>query len=125
MTTSMMLKNPAVFKAAVAGGPVIDWKFYEVMYTERYMDTPENNPEGFKNTSLLNYVTNLKGKLLIIQGLLDDTVLPQHSATFVNECVAKGVLVDYFPYPNHAHNVRGKDRIHLYKKIEDYFKRNL
>ena len=125
MTTSMMLKNPTVFKAAVAGGPVIDWKFYEIMYTERYMDNPETNADGFKNTSLLNYVTNLKGKLLIIHGLLDDTVVPQHTAAFINECIAKGVLVDYFPYPNHPHNVRGKDRVHLYKKIEDYFKRNL
>lgn len=125
MTTSMMLKTPDVFKAGVAGGPVIDWKFYEIMYTERYMDTPESNPEGYKNASLLNYVTNLKGKLLIIHGLQDDTVVPQHSAAFINECIAKGVLLDYFPYPNHPHNVRGKDRVHLYKKVEDYFKRNL
>lgn len=125
MTTSMMLKKPDVFKAGVAGGPVIDWKFYEIMYTERYMDTPESNPEGYKNASLLNSVTNLKGKLLIIHGLQDDTVVPQHTAAFINECIAKGVLVDYFPYPNHPHNVRGKDRVHLYKKVEDYFKRNL
>ncbi|MEY4903097.1 MAG: hypothetical protein RLZZ292_912 [Bacteroidota bacterium] len=125
MTTSMMMRTPGTFKAGVAGGPVIDWKFYEIMYTERYMDTPEANPEGYKKASLLNYVENLNGKLLIVQGLEDDTVLPQHSATLVNECIAKGVLLDYFPYPNHPHNVRGKDRVHLYKKVEDYFKRNL
>ena len=125
MTTSMMLKKPDVFKAAVAGGPVMDWNMYEIMYTERYMDTPEQNPKGYENANLLNYVENLKGRLLIIHGLEDDTVLPQHSAAFVNKCIEKGVLVDYFPYPNHPHNVRGKDRIHLYKKIEDYFKRNL
>lgn len=125
MTTSLMLKQPGTFKAAVAGGPVIDWKFYEIMYTERYMDTPETNPEGYKTASLLNYVTNLQGKLLLIHGLQDETVVPQHTAAFINECIAKGVLVDYFPYPNHEHNVRGKDRVHLYKKVEDYFKRNL
>ncbi len=125
MTTSMMLKKPGTFKAAVAGGPVIDWKKYEIMYTERYMDSPEQNSVGYENANLLNSVENLKGRLMIIHGLEDDTVLPEHSADFVNKCIEKGVLIDYFPYPNHPHNVRGKDRIHLYKKIEDYFNRNL
>jgi len=82
-------------------------------------------PMVIKKASLLNRVNDLKGKLLIIEGLEDGTVVPQHSYAFINECIAKGALVDFFPYPNHEHNVRGKDRIHLYKKIEDYFKRNL
>ena len=121
LTTYITLKNPNLFKASVAGGPVTDWKMYEIMYTERYMDTPEKNPEGYKNADLKNLIPNLKSKLLLIHGQQDDVVLPQHTFSLVNECIAKGVLVDYFPYPNHAHNVRGKDRIHLYKKIEDYF----
>lgn len=125
MTTSLMLRKPGTFQAAVAGGPVIDWKFYEIMYTERYMDSPEQNPDGYKTASLLNYVPNLKGRLMVIHGLQDDVVVPQNTAAFVNECIAKGVLIDYFPYPNHPHNVRGRDRIHLYKKVEDYFKQNL
>jgi dipeptidyl-peptidase-4 len=125
MTTSMMTRKPGTFKAGVAGGPVIDWKYYEVMYTERYMDTPEQNSEGYRNASLLSRVSNLQGKLLVIEGLEDGTVVPQHCYSFVNECISKGVLLDFFPYPNHEHNVRGKDRIHLYKKVEDYFKRNL
>lgn len=127
MTTSMMSRKPAVgtFKAAVAGGPVIDWKYYEIMYTERYMDTPQSNPEGYKQASLLNYVTDLKGKLIIIEGLEDGTVVPQHCYAYINECIAKGVLIDFFPYPNHEHNVRGRDRIHMYKKIAQYFDANL
>lgn len=125
MTTSIMTRKPNEFKVAVAGGPVIDWKYYEIMYTERYMDTPETNPEGYKIASLLPRVSDLKGKLLIIEGLEDGTVVPQHAYSFINECIAKGVLIDFFPYPNHEHNVRGKDRVHLYKKVEDYFKRNL
>lgn len=125
MTTSLMLRHPNTFKVGVAGGPVIDWKFYEIMYTERYMDTPEQNPDGYKTASLLNYVDKLNGKLLIIHGLQDDTVVPQHTAAFVNETVAKGVLIDYLPYPNHPHNVRGKDRVHLYKKVADYIMSNL
>ncbi|MFN0201195.1 MAG: DPP IV N-terminal domain-containing protein [Bacteroidia bacterium] len=125
MTTSLMLKQPNTFQVGVAGGPVIDWKYYEIMYTERYMDTPAQNPDGYKAACLINYVDKLTGKLLIIHGLQDDTVVPQHTSAFVNECIAKGILIDYFPYPNHPHNVRGKDRIHLYKKVADYIQGNL
>lgn len=125
MSSSLMMKKPGTFQVGIAGGPVIDWRLYEIMYTERYMDSPQQNVEGYKKTSLLNYIPNLKGKLLIIHGLMDDTVVPQHTDLFIQECIKQGVLVDYFPYPQHPHNVRGKDRIHLYKKVEDYVKRNL
>jgi dipeptidyl-peptidase-4 len=121
MTISMLLKHSDVFKVAVAGGPVIDWKYYEVMYGERYMDTPEENPDGYDNANLLNYVKNLKGKLLIIHGAIDNTVVWQHSLTFVKKCVDEGKQLDYFVYPEHEHNVRGKDRVHLLHKIENYF----
>lgn len=125
MTISLKLKNPGVFKIASAGGPVIDWKWYEVMYGERYMGTPENNPEGYKNASLLNYIDNLQGKLLIFQGYQDNTVVPQHSIEFIRNSVKKGKLVEYFLYPDHEHNVRGKDRINLYQRIYQYYKENL
>ncbi len=121
MTISMMLKHPGVFKAAVAGGPVIDWKYYEVMYGERYMDTPESNPEGYKNSALTNYADKLDGRLLIIQGYQDATVVPQNCLSFLEASVKAGKLVDFFMYPNHEHNVRGKDRQHLYKVIDQYF----
>ncbi len=121
MTISMLLKNPGMFKAAVAGGPVIDWKYYEIMYGERYMDTPEENPLGYDNANLLNFVKTLKGKLLIIHGTIDNTVVWQHSLLFLQKCIDLGKQVDYFVYPEHEHNVRGKDRLHLYKKIETYF----
>ncbi len=120
MTTSLMLKHPGAFKVGVAGGPVIDWKYYEVMYTERYMDTPQTNPEGYKNTSLLDKVGNLKGNLLVIHGAVDDVVVWQHSLDFVKKCVDEGVQLDYFMYPEHPHNVRGKDRVHLMQKVLDY-----
>ncbi len=125
MTISMKLKNPGVFKVATAGGPVIDWKWYEIMYGERYMDTPEQNPEGYKNASLLNYVDKLEGKLLIIQGGVDNTVVPQHSSSFIKKCIDLGKQVDYFNYPTHEHNVGGIDRTHLYRKIYEYYQQNL
>jgi dipeptidyl-peptidase 4 len=125
MTLSMFLRHPGVFKTAVAGGPVIDWKFYEVMYGERYMDTPESNPDGYKTASVLNYVKDLKGKVLIIQGYQDETVVPQNSLSFLKKCVDEGIQVDYFVYPGHEHNVRGKDRVHLNRMITDYFNEHL
>lgn len=125
LTTSLLLHHPNVFKAGVAGGPVIDWGLYEIMYTERYMDTPQENPDGYKKTNLLNYVKNLKGNLLQIHGTEDDVVLWQHSQAFVEACVEAGVQLDYFIYPGHAHNVLGKDRVHLMEKITRYFEQHL
>jgi len=120
MTTSLMLKQPGTFKCGVAGGPVIDWKWYEVMYGERYMDTPEQNKKGYDETSLLDKVSNLEGDLLMVHGTVDDVVVMQHNLAFVKACVDEGVQVDFFPYPNHKHNVRGKDRVHLMTKVLDY-----
>lgn len=121
MTTSLMLKHPEIFKVGVAGGPVIDWSLYEVMYTERYMDTPQENPQGYANANLLDKVQNLKGKLLMIHGTDDDVVVWQHSINFLKAAVDKGVQLDYYVYPEHQHNVVGKDRVHLMQKITDYF----
>lgn len=121
MTISLMTNHPDVFKTGVAGGPVIDWKYYEVMYGERYMDRPEENPAGYASTSLLPKAKNLKGKLLIIHGAMDSTVVMQHSQLFLLECIKKQVPVDYFIYPLAEHNVFGLDRMHLMSKITAYF----
>jgi dipeptidyl-peptidase 4 len=121
MTTSLMTSQPDVFKVGVAGGPVIDWKYYEVMYGERYMDTPGENAEGYTKTSLLDKAQNLKGRLLIIHGAQDPVVVQQHSMNFIEACIKANKPVDYFLYPNHEHNVGGRDRIHMYTKIADYF----
>ncbi len=121
MSISLKTNYPEIFKVAVAGGPVIDWKWYEIMYGERYMDTPQENPEGYAKVSLMNKAKDLKGKLLICQGAIDKTVLWQHSLNFVRECIKNNVQVDYFPYPRAEHNVRGRDRIHLMQKVANYF----
>jgi|YNPMSStandDraft_1061717.scaffolds.fasta_scaffold00165_26 dipeptidyl-peptidase-4 len=125
MTLTLMTRYPEVFKVGVAGGPVTDWKYYEIMYGERYMDTPQENPEGYEKTSLLNSTKNLKGKVLIIHGYMDDVVVLQHSLAFIENCIKNGILLDFFIYPNHTHNVRGKDRIHLMKKVSEYFLLNI
>ena len=121
MTISLITNYPEIFKVGVAGGPVIDWKWYEVMYGERYMDNPETNPEGYAKTSLINKAKDLKGKLLICQGAIDPVVVWEHSLSFIRECIKNNVQVDYFPYPCAEHNVMGKDRVHLHDKISMYF----
>lgn len=124
MTGTMMMKSPEVFKVGVAGGPVTDWKFYEAMYGERYMDTPEENKEGYEKTSLLNQAKNLKGDLLLIHGTSDPVVVMQHNLALVKKFIDLGIQVDFFPYPMHEHNVRGKDRVHLMTKVLDYIIEN-
>ncbi len=121
MTISMLTRQPGVFKAGVAGGPVIDWRYYEVMYGERYMDTPQGNKKGFDTANLLNYVQNLNAHLLIIHGAVDPTVVWQNSLLYLRKAIDLGKQVDYFVYPGDEHNMRGKDRVHLYQKITDYF----
>ncbi|HSD64252.1 MAG TPA: prolyl oligopeptidase family serine peptidase, partial [Ignavibacteriaceae bacterium] len=121
MTTSLMTRTPGIFKVGVAGGSVIDWSYYEVMYTERYMDTPQTNPEGYAEANLLNYVGNLKGKLLMIHGTSDPVVVWQHDLMFIKKAADLNIPLDYFPYPGEEHGVMGKDALHLYNKITDYF----
>jgi dipeptidyl-peptidase-4 len=125
MTTNFLLNHPGVFKAGVAGGPVMDWKYYEIMYTERYMDTPQENPAGYASANLIKQAGKLKDKLLLIHGLQDPVVVQQHSVLFVKAAIDQGIQVDYMIYPGHEHNVLGKDRAHLYQKISDYLMLNL
>ena len=121
MASTLMLKSPDVFKAGVAGGAVIDWSLYEIMYTERYMGTPESNPEGFDASNLLNYVDQLQGKLLLVHGSNDPVVVWQHSLAFTKKAAELGVELDYYPYVGHGHGVLGEDKFHLYQKISAYF----
>ena len=121
MTISLMTNYPEVFKVGVAGGPVIDWKWYEVMYGERYMDTPQTNPDGYARTSLLNKAADLKGRLQIIIGLNDPTVVPQHAYSFLKACIAAGTQPDFYVYPGQGHNMRGHQSVHLHERITRYF----
>ncbi len=125
LTTSLFLRQPGVFKAACAGGPVIDWSWYEAMYGERYMDTPLQNPEGYKKANVLNYIENMEGRLLLIHGTSDPVVMWQNSLTFLDECIQQGKQVDYFVYPGAGHNMYGKARVHLFEKITTFFDEHL
>ena len=121
MTTSLITNYPDVFKVGVAGGPVIDWKYYEAMYGERYMGTPQENPEGYAQSSLLNKAKDLKGRLQIIIGYNDPVCVPQHSLAFLRACEDAGTQPDFFTYPGQGHNMMGKDMVHLHERITRYF----
>jgi dipeptidyl-peptidase-4 len=125
MTTTLMARAPGAFKVGIAGAPVIDWSMYEIMYTERYMDTPTENPEGYETSSLLNHAGKVKGKFMLIHGTSDDVVVWQHTQSFLKKAIEAGVQLDYFIYPGHGHGVGGKDRLHLMRKMTDYFKDHL
>ncbi len=125
MATTLMTRTNNTFKVGVAGGTVIDWNLYEVMYTERYMDTPEQNPEGYKEACLLNYAQNLEGKLLMLHGTSDPTVVWQNSLKFAKKCSDLLIPLDYYPYVGHPHGVTGMNAVHMYQKITQYFIDNL
>ena len=121
MTINLITSHPEVFKVGVAGGPVIDWKWYEVMYGERYMDTPQDNPEGYAQSSLLHKAKDLKGRLQIIIGLNDPTVVPQHAYSFLKACIAADTQPDFYVYPGQGHNMSGHQSVHLHERITRYF----
>ena len=121
MTTNLITTYPEVFKVGVAGGPVINWEWYEVMYGERYMGTPQDNKEGYNNSNLLNKAKNLKGKLQIIIGMNDPVVVPQHAENFLKSCIDAGTQPDFFIYPGEGHNMRGHSSVHLHERITQYF----
>lgn len=125
MTLSLLLRHPDAFKVGVAGGPVVDWKYYEIMYGERYMGTPQHNPQGYQKTDMKALAGNLKARLLLIHGGMDNICVPQHTYSFLNACIEAGTFPDLFIYPNHKHNVTGKDRVHLHALITRYFENNL
>ena len=120
MTTSLMLREAGTFNCGVAGGPVTDWKYYEIMYGERYMDRPDQNEKGYEKACLMTHAGNLEGDLLLIHGTVDDVVVMQHNFALVKKFVELGKQMDFFPYPMHKHNVRGKDRVHLMEKVLTY-----
>lgn len=125
MSLSLSTNHSDTFKVCVAGGPVIDWRWYEVMYGERYMGRHQQNPEGFEKTSLMNKAKDVRAKTLVIEGAMDDTVVPLNALSFIQKCIDNGVQIEYFTYPVAPHNMRGQDRVHLMEKITDFFVENL
>lgn len=122
MTTNLLLTYPHTFKVGVAGGPVMDWSRYEIMYGERYNGSPQSNPEGYRKNNLTLRAGDLQDRLLLIQGVEDNVVVWQHSMAFMKKAISSRSYPDCYYYPTHEHNVRGRDRVHLHHIIVRYFK---
>lgn len=115
-----------VFSVAIAVAPVTTWRFYDTIYTERYMRTPQENPEGYDDNSPINHVDKMKGRLLLVHGSADDNVHYQNTMEMIDALVAANVDFDLMIYPNHNHSiVGGNARLHLYRKMTEFLQRNL
>ncbi|RYD79252.1 MAG: S9 family peptidase, partial [Sphingobacteriales bacterium] len=126
MSSMCLMKGADVFKMAVSVAPVTDWRFYDNIYTERYMQRPQDNKAGYDSTSVLTYVPNLKGKLLLIYGSFDDNVHPQNSMELISKMVELNKQYDSEVYPDKNHSIYGGlTRLHLYTRITDYILQNL
>jgi dipeptidyl-peptidase-4 len=113
------------FQYGIAGAPVIDWKLYDSVYTERYMDTPQQNPEGYKNGSVLTYVNQLKGKLRITHGTMDDNVHVQNTLQFIDRALDAGKTVELVLYPGERHAIRGKKRLYGRRSYLNFWLKHL
>jgi len=125
-TTLYTMTHSDVFKSAIAVAPVSDWHYYDTIYTERYQSTPQDNPEGYKETSSVLAAKNFKGRLLIVHGTYDDNVHPQNTYAFINSLIKNNIPFELMIYPWRKHGIRDTPaRIHLYNLMLDFWKRNL
>ncbi len=127
MAMSLLIHYPDVFTCGIAGAPVTNWDYYEMMYGERYMDTPMQNPQGYARSDLPSHAGNLENDLLIIHGANDSTVVLQNSLQFVKACINSGASdhLEYFVYPGSDHHINGWREQHLFEKMENYFDERL
>ena len=126
MTLMCLCRAPDVFKMGVAGAPVAHWDGYDTHYTERYMGTPESNPEGYRVSSAMSHVRNLRGELLIIHGLIDENVHFRHTARLINALIKARKRYELHLYPDERHMPRSlADRVYMEERISEFFERNL
>jgi dipeptidyl-peptidase-4 len=124
--TAYALTHSETFEAGVIGAPVTDWRLYDTIYTERYMDTPQRNPEGYDATSVVRAAAGLSGKALILHGVIDENVHMQNSLQLAQALQESGHLFELMLYPGNRHRVDApKQKEHLYATIADFFRREL
>lgn len=126
MSSLCLAKGNDIFKMAIAVAPVTNWRYYDNIYTERYMRTPQENGENYDANSPLSHVEKIKGKYLIIHGTADDNVHFQNAVEMVNKMIEKGVKFDSEFYPNKNHGIGGgKTRYHLFDRMTSFILENL
>ncbi|MFN8698218.1 MAG: S9 family peptidase, partial [Flavobacteriales bacterium] len=126
MSSLCMTKGADYYAAGIAVAPVTNWKYYDSIYTERFMRTPQENSGGYENNSPINFVDLLKGKYLLVHGSADDNVHLQNTMDMVSALVNKNKPFDMFIYPNKNHGIYGGyTRLHLFEKMTVFLKENL
>jgi len=126
MAAMCLMSAPETFVAAVAGAPVTQWDGYDTHYTERYMGTPQANPDGYEASSVMRHVPDLRGHLMLIHGLIDENVHFRHAARLINALVAQRKSYDLLVFPNERHMMRGEiNRVYMEERIRDFFVRTL
>ena len=126
MSSNAILKGNDVFKMAIAVAPVISWRFYDSIYTERYMTTPQENPSGYDENSPINHVEKLKGDYLLVHGSGDDNVHVQNSMRMIEALVQANKQFDWAIYPDRNHGIYGGNtRLHLYTLMTNFIEENL
>ncbi|MDA3881684.1 MAG: prolyl oligopeptidase family serine peptidase [Bacteroidales bacterium] len=125
MSITLLQQFPEHIQASVAGSPVTDWKYYEVMYGERYMNTPENNPEGYHQSSLVSHVDAIEGNLLLFYGGHDKVTVPAQSIEFIETCNSRGIPIETHFFPTQEHHMSGYHKLVVLEKIISFFRDNL
>ena len=125
MTLMLLSKASNTYACGVAGAPVTDWGLYDTHYTERYMDLPKNNPDGYADSTVFAHLDGLKSKLLLIHGMADDNVLFSNATKLMSELQKRGTPFELMTYPGAKHGLRGADALHRYRLTEDFFARCL
>jgi len=126
MACMCLARAPEIFKVAVAGAPVTHWDGYDTHYTERYMGTPQSNPQGYQASSVMQHVGGMRGKLMLVHGLIDENVHFRHTARLINALIKARKPYDLFLFPDERHMPRAlADRTYLEERICDYFQRHL
>ena len=126
MALMCLSQAPDVFKMGVAGAPVTHWDGYDTHYTERYMSTPQSNPEGYRESSVMAHINRLEGSLLIVHGLIDENVHFRHTARLINSLIAARKYYEILLFPNERHMPRSlADRVYMEERISEFFQRNL
>jgi dipeptidyl-peptidase-4 len=126
MASLMISKGADVIKTAIAVAPVTNWKYYDNIYTERFLRKPSDNKNGYEENSPTNFVKNIKGKFLLIHGSADDNVHVQNSMELADALVKNNIPFDFMIYPNKGHGISGGyTRLHIYSKMLKFVKENL
>ena len=125
MSITMLQKYPDYIHSSIAGSPVTDWKYYEVMYGERYMSSPENNPDGYKQSSLLTHIDAIEGNLLLFYGGHDRVTVPAQSIKFIETCNSRGIPIETHFFPSQEHHMQGYHRLIVLEKTISFFRDNL